>query len=209
MGANAQTTVPDFVADTVLTAAKLDISAATGVPVFATTVTRDAAFGGSNKVLAEGQTCYLEDANVVQYYDGAAWAAVGPSGAWTAYTPTLLIGVTVAKTVDYAKYLQVGKTVFVQVRLTATASGTANNVVQVGLPSGLDPVGAAGLAAVIGSFSLIDSGTAFFTGAAMHLSSGIVAGLATNSGTYMGASAPQMTVVSGDFFGFSVMYEVA
>jgi len=51
------------------------------VPVFATTVTRDAAFGGSNKVLAEGQTCYLEDANVVQYYDGAAWATVGPSSA--------------------------------------------------------------------------------------------------------------------------------
>ena len=77
MGANAQTTVPDFVADTVLTAAKLDISAATGVPVFATTVTRDAAFGGANKVLAEGQTCYLESTNVVQYYDGAAWATVG------------------------------------------------------------------------------------------------------------------------------------
>jgi len=81
MGANAQTTVPDFVAETVLTAAKLDISAATGVPVFATTVTRDAAFGGANKVLAEGQTCYLESTNVVQYYDGAAWATVGPSAA--------------------------------------------------------------------------------------------------------------------------------
>ena len=81
MGANAQTTVPDFVAETVLTAAKLDISAATGVPVFATTVTRDAAFGGANKVLAEGQTCYLEDSNIVQYYDGAAWASVGAAAA--------------------------------------------------------------------------------------------------------------------------------
>ena len=81
MGANAQTTVPDFVADTVLTAAKLDISAATGVPVFATTVTRDAAFGGANKVLAQGQLCYLEATNVTQYYDGAAWATVGPAAA--------------------------------------------------------------------------------------------------------------------------------
>jgi len=59
----------------------MDISAGTGVPVFASTVTRDAAFGGANKVLAEGQTCYLEDANVVQYYDGAAWATVGPAAA--------------------------------------------------------------------------------------------------------------------------------
>jgi len=76
MGANAQTTVQKFVDGAVLTAAQQNTSAATGVPVFATTVTRDAAFGGANKVLAEGQTCYLESTNVVQYYDGAAWASV-------------------------------------------------------------------------------------------------------------------------------------
>ena len=79
MGANAQTSVPLFVANTILTAAQQNISAATGVPVFATTVTRDAAFGGANKALAEGQLCYLESTNVVQYYDGAAWATVGPT----------------------------------------------------------------------------------------------------------------------------------
>ena len=79
MGANAQTSVPLFVANTVLTAQQQNISAATGIPVFATTVTRDAAFGGSNKVLAEGQLCYLESTDVVQYYTGAAWATVGPS----------------------------------------------------------------------------------------------------------------------------------
>jgi hypothetical protein len=78
MGANAQTSVPLFVANTVLTASQQNISAATGIPVFATTVTRDAAFGGSNKVLAEGQLCYLESTDVVQYYTGAAWATVGP-----------------------------------------------------------------------------------------------------------------------------------
>jgi len=79
MGANAQTTVPKYTALTVLPAASMNISAGTGIPVFDSTVTRDAAFGGVNKVLAEGQTCYLEDANVVQYYDGAAWASLGPT----------------------------------------------------------------------------------------------------------------------------------
>lgn len=77
--ANTQTTVPLFVANTVLTAASQNISAGTGVPVFATTVTRDAAFGGSNKALAEGQLAYIEASNIVQYYDGAAWATLGPS----------------------------------------------------------------------------------------------------------------------------------
>jgi len=83
MGANAQTTVQKFLSGAVLTAEQQNTSAATGVPVFATTVTRDAAFGGANKVLAEGQTCYLESTNVVQYYDGAAWATVGPTAAPT------------------------------------------------------------------------------------------------------------------------------
>ena len=79
MGANAQTSVPKFTAAQVLTASQQNLSAATGVPVFATTVTRDAAFGGSNKALAEGQLCYIEASDVVQYYTGAAWATVGPT----------------------------------------------------------------------------------------------------------------------------------
>jgi hypothetical protein len=79
MGANAQTTVPSFTVGQVLTADQQNQSARTGVPVFETTVERDAAFGGTGeKVLAEGQLCYLEDSDIVQYYDGAAWATVGP-----------------------------------------------------------------------------------------------------------------------------------
>ena len=82
MGANAQTSVPLYVAAEVLTAADMNISAGTGVPVFATTVTRDAAFGGAGeKVLAEGQLAYIEASDVVQYYTGAAWATVGPATA--------------------------------------------------------------------------------------------------------------------------------
>jgi hypothetical protein len=80
MGANAQTSVPTFTNSQVLTAAQMNQSARTGVPVFANTSDRDAAFGGSGeKTLAEGQLCYLEDSNIVQYYDGASWATVGPS----------------------------------------------------------------------------------------------------------------------------------
>jgi hypothetical protein len=82
MGANAQTTVPSFTAGQVLTAAQMNDSARTGVPVFAGTTERDAAFGGTGeKTLAEGQLCYLESTNVVQYYDGASWATVGPASA--------------------------------------------------------------------------------------------------------------------------------
>jgi len=94
---NEQTSVPLYAASEILTAANMNISAGTGVPVFATTVTRDAAFGGAGeKVLAEGQLCYLSSTNVVQYYDGAAWATVGPS---TAAGLTLISATTIGTTV--------------------------------------------------------------------------------------------------------------
>lgn len=81
MGANASTAVPLYASGQVLDAARLNLTNA-GVPVFAGTATRDAAFGGSGeKTLAEGQLCYLEDSNVVQYYDGASFATVGPASA--------------------------------------------------------------------------------------------------------------------------------
>jgi hypothetical protein len=77
MGANAQIEVPAFTVGQILTAAEMT-QVNTGIPVFATTVTRDAAFGGTGeKVLAEGQFAYIEATNTTQYYDGAAWQPVG------------------------------------------------------------------------------------------------------------------------------------
>ena len=77
MGANAQTTVPTFTAGEVLTAAQQNNSARTGVPVFATTGTRDAGFGGTGeKTLAEGQLCYVEGTGL-QSYNGTSWVTWG------------------------------------------------------------------------------------------------------------------------------------
>jgi len=92
MGANAQIAVPVFTAGQVLTAAQVT-QINTGIPVFATTTTRDAAFGGAGeKTLAQGQFCYLESTGKLQVYTGSAWANVGTqtnvaaftaSGTWT------------------------------------------------------------------------------------------------------------------------------
>jgi hypothetical protein len=105
MGANAQTTVPTFTTGQVLTADQMNQSARTGVPVFADTTARDAGFGGSGeKTLAEGQLCYLESTNVVQYYDGAAWATVGPatSGALVLVSATTIGSAVSSVTVSSA-----------------------------------------------------------------------------------------------------------
>jgi hypothetical protein len=75
MGANAQTEVPAFTSGQVLTAAEVT-QINTGIPVFATTVTRDAAFGGAGeKVLAQGQYAYIEATSTLQVYTGSAWVS--------------------------------------------------------------------------------------------------------------------------------------
>jgi hypothetical protein len=77
MGLNAQTTVPAFTAGQILTAAQ-QTNINTGIPVFADTTARDAAFGGTGeKVLAEGQYAYIEATNTTQFYDGSSWLPVG------------------------------------------------------------------------------------------------------------------------------------
>lgn len=75
MGANAQTAVPTFTASQVLTASQQN-QINTGIPVFATTTTRDAAFGGTNKTLAQGQMAFIEATNTTQYYNGSAWVTL-------------------------------------------------------------------------------------------------------------------------------------
>jgi hypothetical protein len=77
---NTQTSVPAFTSGQVLTAQQM-MEVNTGIPVFATTTTRDAAFGGTGeKTLSEGQFAYIEASNTTQYYDGAAWQTLGAGG---------------------------------------------------------------------------------------------------------------------------------
>ena len=121
MGANAQTAVPVFTAGQVLTAQQ-QTEINTGIPVFATTVTRDAAFGGTGeKTLAEGQFAYIEATNTTQYYDGAAWQTVGVTPglvcvkAETAFTAASTITADSIFTSSYRNY-----------RLMVKMNGSAN-----------------------------------------------------------------------------------
>ena len=133
MGANAQTSVFTFTAGQVLTAAQLNATAATGVPVFATTTDRDAAFGGTGeKTLAEGQTCYIEAApKRLQVYNGTAW--VDYHLGWSSYTPTFT-NLTLGNGTLVAKYIQLGKLVTVEFELTFGSTTSITGVPEISLP---------------------------------------------------------------------------
>ena len=112
MGANAQTAVPVFTAGQVLTAAQ-QTQINTGIPVFATTVTRDAAFSGSGeKVLAQGQYAYIEATNTLQQYSGTAWqsaAATSVVKATTTFASSAAVFVDTVFTTAYDTYLIVAE----------------------------------------------------------------------------------------------------
>jgi hypothetical protein len=133
---NEQTSVPLFASGEVLTAANMNISAGTGVPVFATTVTRDAAFGGaSEKVLAEGQLCYLSSTNVVQYYDGAAWQPIGASGL------TLISATTIGSAVSSVTVSGAFSATYDYYKITISGGTGSVNDEQLGLKLGSTATG--------------------------------------------------------------------
>ena len=131
MGANATTFVPAYVSGEVLTAADLTVTNS-GIPVFADSTARTAAFGGTGeKTLAEGQFSYLEDTNVTSFWDGAAWQPVGASalvrvGGGTLSSTSTLISSLFSST--YSAYLVLGSGVSttsstIQLQMGTTATG--------------------------------------------------------------------------------------
>jgi hypothetical protein len=181
--ANEQTSVPLYAALEVLTAANMNISAGTGVPVFATTVTRDAAFGGANeKTLAEGQLCYLSASNVVQYYDGAAWATVGPA---SASGLTLISTTTIGTTVSSVTVSSAFSSTYDNYKIIVSG-GAGSTAVYFGLQFGSTTTGYyAGITQVTYSSSATasfsDSNASSFGGVGYGNTNGLVASIDVNS----------------------------
>ena len=133
MGANATTFVPTYVAGEVLTAADMNVTNS-GIPVFATTTTRDAAFGGTGeKTLAEGQFAYIEASNETQYYDGAAWQSVGTGATYTSFTPTFT-NFTLGNGSLAVVYAQLGKLVHYVGNVTLGSTSSMGTSQQFTLP---------------------------------------------------------------------------
>lgn len=208
MGANAQTSVFTFTAGQILTAAQLNATARTGVPVFATTTDRDAAFGGTGeKTLAEGQYCYIEANNETQFYDGAAWQTVLVP--WTSFTPTWT-NLTIGNGTQTWAYQIVGDLVMVEGR---TVLGSTSSIT--GTPTMALPVTRSTSAIMlIGTGTLQDSGTATFMAYPISTST-------TNclffsllvSGTYASEASTSATVpftwTTNDVIGATLIYKKA
>jgi hypothetical protein len=131
-------------------------------------------------------------------------------GAWISYTPQVDQGATtnIAKTVNYAKYVQIGSVVIAQVRLTTTANGTAGNSL-----SATSPVAAAAAVNVqVGSGWWTDASTALqyrVTVALLVATGQFVFQRTDNTANNFIGIDPNVAVANGDILNFFAMYEGA
>ena len=61
-------------------------------------------------------------------------AELNTAGEFQTYTPTWTQSATITKTVNWARYTQLNKFVYVSMKMTASSAGTASNNILVGLP---------------------------------------------------------------------------
>lgn len=139
--------------------------------------------------------------------NGVKWALLsGIGGAWTSYTPTFTQSGNVTHTLTYAKYIQIGKLVVVNVRLEVTGTGTAGVRIEFSLPV------AASTSSLtrIGSGCYYDSSTDIAYNGTMQLTSAstTVSILPDGGGNYWGVF-PNLATGNGDNFGFFAVYEAA
>jgi hypothetical protein len=126
--------------------------------------------------LAEGQLAYIEASNVVQYYDGAAWATVGPAASKIAQV------ISTTKTDTYTMSSQTYATI---TGLTATITPTLNTST-IYVVGSVGAVGDAG--AGRGSLRLIRDSTA------------IAVGTSVGSRTAATAMLPVVSAATDDIF---------
>jgi hypothetical protein len=152
---------------------------------------------------------------LVEDITGTLWPAGQSIGAgaiaseqWTAYTPTLNQGGAVTKTVNYARYTKIGRTVTAAFELTVTGAGVANNAIQVGLP--FLPV----YGVMTGPVLFYDASAAagYISGANLDSTTPIFQMWATGSATspaFLGGSASPFgsALASGDVIRGTVTYE--
>lgn len=125
---------------------------------------------------------------------------------WTDYSPTLSQGVTVTYTKNYAKYVQIGKFVWVNAYLSATSSGTSGSIIAVTLP----------VTAATSTPMQVGSGSLYRSAATTFYSCSVILGSTTSvwfvndaSGANVVGTNPSYQMVSNDAVRISLFYEAA
>lgn len=152
-------------------------------------------------VLTEGLLAYLLDTNTLTVYSGSAWSTIGPvHGAFTAYTPAVVQGVSVTSTNGGSGYVRLGRLIIGWFSVEATSAGTAANAITVTVPV----AGTSGLA--VGTGHVVDASPSTTYTRFLRMASTTTVNFTTDA-VELGAST--LTLASGDTIRGHFMYEAA
>lgn len=133
-------------------------------------------------------------------------AELNTAGEWQDFTPTFTQSATITKTVNWARYTQLGKWVQVQIKMTATGAGTANNIIKVGLPVNASTNNF--LMGMANTFRTTNTPRAVVFDSASTVK--FTVGLSSNDADWHGeTSGDGATVASGDIYYLNLAYEAA
>jgi hypothetical protein len=137
------------------------------------------------------------------------WVTPSSIGAWTNYTPQVDQGVVnMTKSIVYARYVQIGKTVMGAIALVMTSAGTAGQPMSITLP-----VATAYVNVAVGSGFVVKTGTKVYNGTWNYWTTTKVT-LVVDDGNSSGPGAgwgqlPNLALASNDIIRGTFMYEVA
>jgi len=140
-------------------------------------------------------------------------AELNTAGTWSSYTPTWTAdNIAVPKTVNWARYTELGKWVQVSLKMTATGAGSGGGKLRVGLP-----VNAATDNFVMGQCSFVDfdiSSPILYVFCAVYDSATElifyrIDANASGINQTVGNSSPAFTIATGDIIYCQFMYEAA
>ena len=208
--ASTATYIPDNaitsakIADGAIVNADINASAAIDKTKISGTAVTVADTGTVTSTMILDGTILNADINASAAIDQTKVSGLGT--AWLTWVPVVTQGVTISIAAGYlAKYKQIGKTVFVQLRFGTTSAGTGANPLLISLP--IAPINNAGM----GSISISGSGTnTYANGIAIWWSSGAgnQFGQLSASGNWWGSN-PSTALASGEAVYASLVYEVA
>jgi hypothetical protein len=177
--------------------------------IFPDAETRDA----SISTPISGTVSYLEDSKSYESYDGFSWVPQLGFGIWQDYEPTLTGGWGNGNgTYNYAKYMQIGKTVNVTVYFTLGSTTTKGAGLEITLPTLVNKPIAGRIFQGTGKCN--PGGATTFLLAAETVASDDKAVLTVwgSAAAYVNQTAITATVpatwATGNYFNFNLTYEV-
>lgn len=129
--------------------------------------------------------------------------------AWQPWQPTITqLASGIGRTINYARYAILAQTVIIQVRMTLTGTGTANNAIIItNQPTVIQPANV-GIAATIGVATIFDSGVGYYAGSLLAIGAADFRIVAHGQANYVGIT-PNFGLAANDIISFQAVYERA